>query len=305
MKLFTNRLLAAVLVVFASLAWLSDAEARRMGGGKSIGRQSNVTQRNATPPAAAPANAASQAAARGATGSRWMAPLAGLAAGLGLAALANWMGFGEGLANFMMIALLAVGALMLFRFFMARRAAGASQGGPRPAMAGAYGQGASPTRADPMRFQPMATPDAAGPAAAGLGAVAAPGSSHLGSVPADFDEAAFVRTAKVQFVRLQAANDAGDLNDLREFTSPEMYAELKLDIDARGGQKQRTDVVTLDAELLGIENTAAEYLAHVRFHGMIREEAAGEEAQPFDEVWLLAKPAAGGGWVLAGITQRS
>ena len=122
-------------------------------------------------------------------------------------------------------------------------------------------------------------------------------------VPSDLDVAAFVRTAKVQFVRLQAAYDAADLNDLREFTTPEMYAELKLDVDERKGAANRTDVVTLDAQLLGVETTAVEHIASVRFTGMIREEADGE-ARPFDEVWNLVKPVSGaGGWVLAGIQQ--
>jgi predicted lipid-binding transport protein (Tim44 family) len=112
-----------------------------------------------------------------------------------------------------------------------------------------------------------------------------------------------VRTGKVQFVRLQAAFDAGDLNDLREFTTPEMYAELKLEVDERKGASNRTDVVTLDAHLLGIETTSVEHIASLRFTGMIREEANGE-ARPFDEVWNLVKPASGqGGWVLAGIQQ--
>src|SRR5690606_10181306 len=104
------------------------------------------------------------------------------------------------------------------------------------------------------------------------------------------------------FVRLQAVFDAADLNDLREFTTPEAYAELALQIRERGNAANRTDVVTLDAKLIGIESTANEHVASVRFSGMIREEVDGE-AQPFDEVWNLVKPVAGGGWVLAGIQQ--
>lgn len=293
------RLLGIAMVVFASLAWVVDAEARRLGGGKSFGRQSNVTQRQATPPAAAPT--AAQAARP--AGNRWMAPIAGLAAGLGLAALASWLGFGEELASFMLIALLVVAAVVAFRLIAARRQ---GQAGPRPAFQGA-GAADGASRYAPLNdgraggSQPMVGAAGSG-AASAAGAGLAADSGPYG-VPADFDVAGFLRTAKVQFVRMQAANDAGNLNDLRDFTSPEMFAELKLDIDERGPSANRTDVVTLEAELLGIETTPNDYLASVRYTGMIREEE-GAEAKPFDEVWTLAKPIHNGGWVLAGIRQQ-
>lgn len=311
MKRMVSRIASVAIALIAALAFVvPEAEARRLGGGASIGKQSgNVTQRNAVPkqPAAAPQQpaAAPQAAGRPgaaapqAGGNRWLAPVAGLAAGLGLAALANYLGFGEELASFMLIALMVLAAFVVFRMLTGRRPAT----GPQPA----YQSGYSPANLGQeatVRYAPV--PQGGG--AADLGrpvpsvgpAVAAPGTW---TIPSDFDADAFVRTAKVQFVRLQTAFDAGNLNDLREFTSPEMFAELKLDIDERKGVPNRTDVVTLDARLLGIESSETEHLASVRFTGMIREEADGE-ARAFDEVWNLAKPVQGsGGWVLAGIQQ--
>jgi predicted lipid-binding transport protein (Tim44 family) len=122
-------------------------------------------------------------------------------------------------------------------------------------------------------------------------------------VPAGFDTDAFLRQAKASFIRLQAAWDRSDLADLREFTSPEVYAELQLQIQERGGQPDFTEVVSIDAQLLGIETTERDYLASVQFNGMIRN-APGAPAEPYVEVWNLAKPMAGsGGWVLAGIQQ--
>jgi predicted lipid-binding transport protein (Tim44 family) len=104
---------------------------------------------------------------------------------------------------------------------------------------------------------------------------------------------------------MQAAYDAGNTADLREFTSPEMFAELKLEIEGRQGAANQTDVVTLEADLLGVDTGPVEQLASVRFTGMIREEA-GASAQPFDEVWNFARPVGTqGGWVLAGIQQLS
>ncbi|MCL4746484.1 MAG: 39S ribosomal protein L45 [Burkholderiaceae bacterium] len=305
MKRFTQML---AVVMAAGAFFVADAEAKRLGGGGSFGRQSgNVTQRQATPPAGQGSQAQSAtprqapAAAGQPARSKWLAPLAGLAAGLGLAALASYLGFGEELATLMLVLLLAFAAIVVVRMIMARRA------GPRPALQGAYSAAGVGSEAS-VRYAPI--PERS--AAAHGGRVAPVGSAEAASgdaqasnwrVPSDFDVDGFVRNAKVQFVRLQAAFDASDLNDLREFTSPEMFAELKMQITERGASENRTDVVRLDAELLGIESGATDYLASVRFHGLIRESESAP-AHAFDEVWNLSKPALGnGGWVLAGIQQ--
>jgi predicted lipid-binding transport protein (Tim44 family) len=109
--------------------------------------------------------------------------------------------------------------------------------------------------------------------------------------------------AKLNFVRLQAANDAGNLEDIREFTTPEVFAEIKLQMDERGTAAQQTDVVRLDAELLEAVTEGRQHVASVRFSGLIREEAGGVAA-PFDEIWVLTQPVNGErGWVVAGIQQ--
>ena len=311
MKSLVSKLLAVCFAVVTAFTFVAEAEAKRLGGGKTVGKQQpNAMQREAAPqqPAAAPAATQSGAAAAGqqaaAAGqrSKWMAPLAGLAAGLGIAALASWLGFGEELASFMMLALLAVAVLVIVRMVMARRGAAA---GPKPAFQGATAYSAAGVGQEAsVRYAP-AQGAIGGVQAPVVGAPAAAAVSDSWRIPADFDVAGFVRNAKVMFVRLQAAHDAGNLDDLREFTSPEMFAEIKLDIDERKGAASRTDVVTLEAELLGIETTAVEHLASVRFHGMIREDDA-EAAKPFDEVWNLSKPVSGqGGWMLAGVQQLS
>jgi predicted lipid-binding transport protein (Tim44 family) len=130
-----------------------------------------------------------------------------------------------------------------------------------------------------------------------------PGTHQQWGVPEGFDTDAFLRHAKASFIRMQAAWDRGDLADLREFTSPEVFAELQLQIQERGGNQDYTEVVSIDAQLLGIETTERDYLASVQFNGMIRN-APGAQAEPYVEVWNLAKPLSGtGGWVLAGIQQ--
>jgi predicted lipid-binding transport protein (Tim44 family) len=114
--------------------------------------------------------------------------------------------------------------------------------------------------------------------------------------------AGFSRNAKVNFIRLQAASDVGNLDDIREFTTPEMFAELKMELAERGTTEQHTDVVSVNAEVVDVEE-GARYVVSVRFTGTIREEA-GAPAEPFDEIWHLVKPRQGqGGWLLAGIQQ--
>jgi predicted lipid-binding transport protein (Tim44 family) len=310
----------AIIAVFAAMTiGLSDAEARRAGGGMSIGKQAPV-QRQATPPAqqqapAAAPNAAQSpqaasaarpgaaAAAPAAAGSRWMGPIAGLAAGLGLAALASYLGFGEALANIMLMVLLAVVAFVVIRMIMARRAGGQSQ----PAYAaGNAGGGNTEFRAGQ---QPWSAPAPTQPAYGSAGSAAtAPVAGLVDAgvnVPAEFDSAGFVHNAKVYFVRLQAAFDAEDKQDLREFTSPEMFAELKLQIDGRKGERSQTDVLTLDGTIASFQQDDHEYMVSVLFTGLIRE-ATDSEAKAFEEVWNFTKPVAGqGGWVLAGIHQLS
>jgi len=307
----------AAIVAAASFI-VTDVQAKRLGGGQSVGKQqSGAMQRQATPPSqqAAPGpRQAAPAAAAQPQRNRWLGPLAGLAAGLGLAALASAMGFGEELASFMLIALLVVAALVVVKLIMARRASarqpmqpawsGASAGGAESSP-GAWNQPAATPAAAPSNnslFSPLSPADSS-PVAAGAGAAVAGSSTGL-RVPANFDISGFVRNAKVQFMRLQAAFDSGNLNDLREFTSPEMYAELQMQIRERGNAANVTEVVSLEAEFFGVDSSDVEHMASVRFYGVIRE-AADANAESFDEIWNLTKPVQGsGGWVLAGIQQN-
>lgn len=284
-----KKLLLSLFAGFLALGLsIPEAEARRLGGGKSFGFQRSITPKQATPQQAAPAQTAPAPSAVNPPKRSWMGPIAGLAAGIGLAALLSHFGLGEGVANFLMILLLAVAAVFVIRLLLRR----ASPSGPATPVqfAGAGGQ----------NFKANSDLNAG----AGILTENAGRSSALQrNIPADFDVEAFLRIAKVQFLRLQAANDAGNLVDIREFTTPEMYAELKLDIDDRRGTAQLTDVISLEAELLEVFTEADRHVASVRFHGHLREEQeAGEQA--FDEVWNLVKPVDGSrGWALAGIQQ--
>lgn len=304
-----------ILVAGFSLA-IPEADARRLGGGKSFGRQSTApVQRNAQPPRqAAPQAPQRPGAAPGQSGgNRWLAPLAGVAAGLGLAALASHLGLGEEMGTLLLLLLLAAVVVVVFRRLAARGA-----GAPRPAWQGAQAAPADTAagRTTAAHFAPDRSAPGSAASSGGLGQTARAGeggavtasagpetSTGAASIPAGFDVEGFTRNARVQFVRLQAVFDAGDRNDLRDFTTPEVYAELALQIDERAGAANRTDVLTLDVELLAIESTPDEHLASVRFNGMMREQA-DQAAHPFDEIWTLTRPVDGpGGWLLAGIRQ--
>lgn len=281
-------LMAAALVLGFTLQ-INDAEAKRLGGGSSSGmqRQSVAPSKSydaAPRQATAPQNAGAPAAQPKRS---WMGPLAGLAAGLGLAALASHFGFGEELASFMMMALLAVVVIGAIGYFMRKKAAAQGHQGMQYAGAG-YG--------NPAPRQPDFAPAGAAVAPAVVG-------STLGNIPADFDVEGFVRNAKVNFIRLQAANDAGNLDDIREFTSPEMFAEIKLGMADRGAAGQTTDVAQLNGEVIDVAEEGGRYIVSVRFTGLIGEEKGAAPA-PFDEIWHMTKPLDGSrGWVLAGIQQ--
>jgi predicted lipid-binding transport protein (Tim44 family) len=288
----------ALALTFGFAVPIGEAEAaKRLGGGKSIGMQKQMSPPakapNAAPAAAAPA-AGAAAAAPAAAGRSWMGPIAGIAAGLGLAALASHLGFGEELANFMMMALLAFVVIAAVGFFMRKRAMA-----QQPAMAGAgnkmHGMQYSAERMEPAGRTYEA------PQNVGAGGTAFTGNTAA-NIPADFDVPGFVRNAKVHYIRLQAANDAGNLDDIREFTTPEMFAEIKMDVSERAGATQHTDVVAIEADVIEVVEEAGRYIVSVRFTGQVREE--GGQASAVDEVWHLVKPIQGqGGWLLAGIQQ--
>ena len=271
---------------------IGDADAaKRLGGGKSVGMQREaVAPKPAAPAQAAPAPAnqpapAAPTAAQPQPKRNWLGPIAGLAAGLGIAALLSHFGLGEGMANFLMIALLAMAAFFVIKLLFRRKAE--PQSSPLQ-YAGAGNTGMNPP--------PMSAP-AYGTAAAEQNNTVSP------RIPAGFDSEGFLRIAKLNFVRLQAANDSGNVADLRDFVSPEIFAELKLQIEERGKTTQQTDVVTLNASLLEVVTEGSRHIASVHFSGMIREDA-NAPAEAFEEVWNLSKPVDGnGGWVVAGIQQ--
>lgn len=282
-----NKFWMALVVALMSLTFgLSTVEAKRMGGGGSFGKQSASPARSA-PMQNSQATSSTKSPAAAAPSSPWRGMLGGALLGLGLGALLSHFGMGGALASMistiLMVALLAFAALFLYRMLTRKSASQQS----RPAFAGISEKSMTPEIGANLptiggHATRLVTPES--------------------GIPADFDTAGFLRHAKTNFLRMQAAWDKAEVQDIREFTTPEMFAELKMQLTERGVSPNHTDVVTMDAELLGIETNESEYLASVRFTGMIRE-SEGAVAEPFNEIWNLTKPISGGGWLLAGLQQ--
>jgi predicted lipid-binding transport protein (Tim44 family) len=313
-----NWLFAVAVVVASTLAVApSVSDAKRFGGGSSSGLQRSMPNstpaKPAAPQQAAPTNSPSPAGAAAPAAKRsWMGPIAGLAAGLGIAALMSHLGLGEAFGNFLMMALLAVAALFVIRFLMRRFGGNAlpAPGAQRGELATAGAPPVAPSWNKPAEAPVMArsSTDSSALSADGSTRLAPMSGSTVASVvptglPSDFDAEGFSRLAKMIFIRMQAANDAGDLNDLRSFTTPEMFAVAKLDLQDRGDKKQTTDVVKVDAEVLDLAKEGERQVVSVRFHGQLREDI-GAPAEDFDEIWHLTRFGDNPSWSIAGIQQR-
>ena len=275
-----KHLLSIAIAAFLTLGLVvPDAEAARLGGGRSLGAQRSVAPNRSmqqTPPSQAAA--AAPAAAPKPAGNRWLGPIAGLAAGLGLGWLFSQGGLGGMMGTLLMMALVGFAIVFVMRLLTRPKTEGNLQ------FAGMGKQAVS------------ATPP-------GLGAEPAFGAPAQANIPAGFDTEGFLRQAKLNFVKLQAVHDSGKLGELREFTTDAMFESIKQDLLQHGAVGQQTDVVTLNAELLEALTEGDTHWASVRFSGMIRE-SANAQAESFEEVWNLAKPVSGAsGWVLAGIQQ--
>lgn len=302
----TLSLLTAVLALGFTLVTADAEAAKRLGAGKSTGMQREATVPDKSS-AAAPAQATAPSAAKAQPASAaqtppkrsWMGPIAGLAAGLGLAALASHFGFGEALGNMLMIGLLVMAVVLAIGFFMRRRGKTQQTGN---ADIGGMQYAAASTNPAPMNRGTHELSLPASGSAVPVTASAEPAAARTGQIPADFDATGFERNAKVNFIRLQAANDAGNLDDIRTFTAPEMFAEISMNITERGATTQITDVISLEASVIDVGEENACYVVSVRFSGQIREDNGPAEA--IDEIWHMVKPRDGsGGWVLAGIQQ--
>lgn len=325
-------LLALAASVFLAAAPVIEAEAKRLGGGGNMGRVApsggpaktapGTPAKPAQQPQTAPQGQTAQpaanapAAAGQAARSSWMGPLAGIAAGLGLAALASYLGFGEELMSLMLIILAVVIGFAIFRMIMSRRQPAPAGAGGVGGSAGGYGSpnmartnyGNTEARESQAQVQQgqawsngtATTPTPASGAAAGAGLAATQISAQ--------EIESFLKVAREQFTHLQSIWDKGDIHLLADFCTPEMTRELSHQIADRRGSANHTQVVSLNADWIGMSDSADDFgkpvdEVMVRFSGLIRESEQGA-AQDFNEIWTLQRAKDGkSGWQLAGITQ--
>jgi predicted lipid-binding transport protein (Tim44 family) len=320
MKSLTAVVIAAVTAI--ALVGADGADAKRLGGGRSLGTQrQSIAPAPSTPapsastpsgaasnpvmPAAPGASAAARPAAPAAgaataTGaSRWLGPIAGLAAGIGLAALLSHFGLSEGAASFLLLALIVIAAIVVVRMLLSRK----TDAQTAPLRYNTIG-GVSGALGGVQRFQPanmIMPPDGPSTYDPRQGGDSASGTRRM---PPGFNPAPFLEQAKIQFRRLQEANDKGDRDALANVTTPAMYHEIAKDLDERKAHVP-TEVLALDADVLDVTQEGTRYVASIRFRGLLREDGA-REATPFVEIWNLEKPVNGTtGWLLAGIQQTA
>ena len=301
-KLITRTALVFSIATIGLTGIMSDAEAARLGGRKSTGMQRsgqeyNMPNRSQTPSTNAPQrnpqtnttpNTSPQPQSRM---SRWMGPIAGIAAGLGIAALFSHLGLGAGLANLVTMLLLGWIAMIAIRWLLnAFRA-------KKPQTAGTYGY--SHNQPDTSR-----TSGYNGRASNPVILDNAPVTSTQGQpTPANVNPDEFLRIAKGMFIRLQAANDKKDTDDLRRFLTPEMFAEAQLQISERGNTEQTTDILDLNATVISLVTEGTHDIGSVRFTGKIKcsDQVMAED---ISEVWHFTKwHNHTDQWSLAGIQQ--
>jgi len=286
-----------ILALTLGIASLDSDAAKRFGGGGSLGKQrATPTQREATPsttPAqaqpAAPAAPAATPAGLPPPKPSFMQRWGGVLAGLGIGALLASM-FGAQMGPIVGMLLAGVLAIVVLGFLMKLFTGKREQTDP------AF------QREEPAFDSSQPRPQFSGIGSRVGGAQPANDPSAILGGPVE----PFLRVAKTSFIRLQAANDAGDLEDIRDYTTPEMYAEIAMQLRDRKGEPQKTEVVSVDASIADAAIEGDFAYASVRFWGLIRE-APGANPEPFDEIWHVRRKAGDpqDSWVIAGIQQAA
>lgn len=280
-----KKFLMLLTIVLTTLSLFAiTAEAKRFGGGGSFGKQRSMAPQQAQrAPSAAPTTAPAPTAP---AGNKWMGPLAGLAIGAGLGALfAGGMGGMGGAMGNILIMLLA-GAAVMFLIAMFRK--------KQPQEATQYAGAGAPYNEPQQAQQPQSS-----------GYLGSATTTQTGNIPADFPVDSFLRSAKTSFIRLQAANDRKDLNDIREYTTPEMFAEISMQLQERDNTPQKTDVIAINAQLLEVANEGDWAIASTRFTGQLSEN--GSTPENVDEIWHVQKNLRDDKavWLLSGIQQTT
>jgi len=279
-----QRVLSIFMALCISLTFALDAHAKRFGGGKSFGSApSHQTRQAPQQTQAAPNQAGRQTPAAASGASRWLGPLAGLAAGGLLASMFMGDGF-EGI-QFMDILIFGLIAFLLFRFLAARRRQ------QQPAMAG---------HAPMQREMPQQ------PATSIFGGSAAPvAAAPVINAPAWFNEQSFVAAAREHFLSLQQHWDSNEMDKIAEFVTPQLLGFLKQERAEIGDAYQSTYIDDLQIQLDGVDDNAEKTTATLTFSGVAKT-SRFDQGEPFSESWRMERvQGENQPWLVAGIRQNA
>lgn len=252
---------------------VNEASAKRFGSGRSFGvqrSQSSLFSQNKV-------QKSSFIGQNTKNPSRWGGILSGLLIGGLLTSLFMGHGFASGILSWLVVAALL---FFIIGFFRKRMQPGFQSGYSRPVNQNPFSQFS-------QSFQ---------------GSTMGGSSDNVALYPSGFDPDAFLREAKVTFNRLQAAYDQKNTQDLSDFTAPEVFAEIKMQLDERGNAPNKTEVITLNAELLDVSRQSNSMIASVRFSGAVKEN--DEPVSQLDEIWHFRQFDNNRQWLVGGIQQE-
>lgn len=262
-------LLLSLIIGMLSFGLIAnEALAKRFGGGRSFGVQRSHSSLFSSKPHP------HKSIGQGTKSHKWRGFLGGLLAGGLLASLFMGHGLGTGILSW-----LFVGIALLFLINLLRR-----------------------------RFQPSwqsanTTSQQTPFSWKNSNFTAYQGDTLRSSTLINFVEEDFLREAKTKFIRLQAAYDQKNTKDLQEFTAPEVFAEIKMQLDEDNHTHNRTEVLHLEATLLDISEQIDSIIASVRFTGSIKENE--DPVSSLDEIWHFRKFRGMEQWVVGGIQQHT
>ena len=256
------------------------ADARRLGGGGSFGSKPSYSKSYQKP--ASPSSTPSQQATPGASPMGGRGMFGGMLGGMLMGGLLGSLFFGGGFSgiSFIDILLIGGGLFLLMRFLRSRQPATQTAGGPSQ------------------------THDLNRDAWSNLRTAQRQTSSSAPDYPAGFDAKDFLEGAKAAYTRLQASWDARDLDDLRQFTSAEVFAEIASQA-AADPNPGTTEILLLEASLLEAKTLGNQTIATVLFDTMLREDSTSAPAEQVREAWHFSRYETGGAkhWVVEGIQQ--
>lgn len=266
------------------LSWPELADAKRFGRGGSFGSKPSYSSGYSKPTTQTRDATGMKQQAAPTAGSRF-GGLGGMFGGMLMGGLIGSMLFGGGFAGpgMLDIMLLGLGGFLLFRFIRSRRAATANSA--------PYGYSAT---GDP---QAHATHG-------GWSQRLEPRQERPPVMPRGLDEQEFLTGAKALYSRLQGSWDRRDIDDIRQFTSPEVHEEITRQA-AQDPEHGRTEILMLDARVLEARSEGSETVISVLFDAMLREDDPAAPAEQIREVWHIRRDesASSPQWTLEGIQQ--